>query len=243
MKKIFISINTVIFMLCVIVIFPCRLSLAEDKIERHLQKMYYPGDDPSERDIDTNDTQDSKERTTGMVPCKWVFKTRGDYLDLISVLLNEDKTNIVMYPVLYVKKLDQGYLYAKWACSLPERGHLAYSSVKFEEWDKCLNSCKGESVNGVSLERSKKGTIECDCFLSKDVLLKNIIDDNPLTELYFCRKIFSSEKEWKKIEKEYIKPNETLTWQELRELKEKIIMHKLNEIINNGELDEICEKK
>jgi hypothetical protein len=103
----------------------------------------------------------NRKPTGGTMPCDWVFKTRNDYSDKVSVLLNREGTQITGHPLLGpMTKLDKGYYTAPHGCVNYGEGQVAFTSV---EW------------NGTE-----------PAFI--DILMNQIIDRYPFTELYYCEK-------------------------------------------------------
>ncbi|MFK5857473.1 MAG: hypothetical protein QM503_15190 [Bacteroidota bacterium] len=101
-------------------------------------------------------------------PTTFIYKTVGDYINLVPITLSDDKTKILSYPhpkdVYYKGKLavptqlEDGYL-------LDNRGisaNVAFLNITYEEYSK--------------LDKAP----------STDELFEMIVDKNPLTDLYNC---------------------------------------------------------
>jgi len=110
-----------------------------------------------------------------------IYKTKADYSDNVPVILNADKSKIVSYPSpsdLFVNnklvkpvKLNDGY----W---LDRRGinrNVAFTSHTYSDYAK----------------REKAPSIS--------ELMKSIIDDDPLLELYNCKKHLKVSEDIKKV--------------------------------------------
>jgi len=101
-------------------------------------------------------------------PPTYIYKTKGDYNNLVPVILSDDKSKITSYPhpkdLFYKGKLatpvqlEEGYL-------LDNRGisaNVAFIDITYEDYSKLNNAP------------------------SVDDLFEMIIEMNPLTELYNC---------------------------------------------------------
>lgn len=129
-------------------------------------------------------------------PVVYVYKTKNDYSNLVPVIMDESRTRIVSYPapsdvktggkLALPTRLKDGYL-------LDNRGigpNVAFLSYTYEEYSKMKSAP------------------------SMDVLMENIIDKYPLTELRSC----GHRSDYRNIEEE------------------------LNEIIGKGELDKVSKR-
>lgn len=109
--------------------------------------------------------------STEALPSVIVYKTTGDYYQLVPITLNENKDKVLSYPGpsdLYTNgklalpvKLDKGYL-------LDQRGlsaNTAFTTFSYEEYS--------QMESAPSLEE----------------LFKSIVDSNPFEEIYNCGKI------------------------------------------------------
>lgn len=126
-------------------------------------------------------------------PVVYIYKTKNDYSNLVPVIMDESHTRIVSYPApsdvmtggkpTLPTRLQDGYL-------LDNRGigpNVAFLSYTYEEYSKMKSAP------------------------SMNVLMENIIDRYPLTELRSC----GHRSDYRNIEEE------------------------LNEIIRKGELDQV----
>jgi len=175
-----------------------------------------------------------------LAPCQWVFKTNGDYSNLVSVLLTQDKTEIAVYPFFSgIEKLDQGYYLSVSGCAYDEGifegTNIAFTSITMDQWNQAQEDCYQQMAEKhTQLKIQKCGSLDFDmfeeCLISENEeidmepecsitappigveiptvcsynytsdeldssceptysaidLLNNIVDDDPLTELYFC---------------------------------------------------------
>jgi hypothetical protein len=116
-------------------------------------------------------------------PSALVYKTRGNYNNLVPVILSDDKTTILSYPhpkdlingkqLMLPFELEDNYL-------LDNRGinkNVAFLKMTYEEYDKLENPLEISS------------------------LFKLIIDNDPLVELCNCGKKNSFKNEVKQINK------------------------------------------
>lgn len=118
----------------------------------------------------TNNVQAQTPPKGGMIagPPTLIYKTRNNYNDKVPVLLSEDKKDIVSYPdprdlkiadrFTYPTLLSQGYL-------LDNRGinkNVAFLKLSYEEY--------------VALPAKP----------DRAALMNMILDNDPLTALYFC---------------------------------------------------------
>ena len=134
-------------------------------------------------------------------PCTYVFKTKDDYSNQVGIIYDKNRNLIVRFPVLKcMKKLEQGYYAVVDGCS-PFFDGVAVTSVTWDEVDACYKNCtapyrKFDSCRGID----------------PNVLLQNIVDYEPFTELYSCTDLGTYNVE------------------------------ELNSIIRNGELNTKCKK-
>ena len=123
----------------------------------------------TQKKVDSMDSQKeiiTIDYSTG--PTIFIYKTKGDYNNLVPIILSDDKTKITSFPhpkdVYYKgklalpKQLEDGYL-------LDNRGisaNVAFLSITYDKYSK--------------LEKAP----------AVDELFNMIIDNNPLVELYDC---------------------------------------------------------
>ncbi len=121
---------------------------------------------PEEEEITT-----PSEVEEQMSPCSWVFKTRGDYYNLVYGFVYDDRSKFATLPSANLKvrsdKLNNGYFAISRGCSpdylkypYANPYNFVFCNMTYEEWAKF-----------------KMG--------GNDFLIPLIID-NPFEELYFC---------------------------------------------------------
>ncbi len=100
-----------------------------------------------------------------------IYKTNADFYNNVPVMLNDAKTDIVSYPDI----VDVFY-----------NGRLAYPT-RLE--DGYLLDNRGVSKNTAFLKYTYEEYSKLAATPTKEELLKMIVNKNPLTELYNCKKI------------------------------------------------------
>lgn len=118
----------------------------------------------------TSQTTESSKMNKVTGPSVLIYKTRADYQQYVPVILSPDKKSLVSYPA-------PGDVFFN--------GDLAYP---VQLVDGFLLDRRGISENCAFLkwtyyEYSRLGSTP-----SKEEIMKMILDDNPLTELYSCGK-------------------------------------------------------
>ena len=100
-----------------------------------------------------------------------IYKTNGDFYKNVPIIMNDNKTDIISYP-------DIKDVYYK--------GQLAYPTKLANGY---LLDNRGISKNVVFLKYTYEEYSNLKETPDKETLLKNIIEKNPLTELYSCDRI------------------------------------------------------
>ncbi|MCK4662923.1 MAG: hypothetical protein KAT68_08665 [Bacteroidales bacterium] len=136
-------------------------------------------------------------------PGRKIYKTRGDYNNLIFIRLSKDKKMVVQYPgpsgVYYINKDGDTILFT------PTILHQDF-----------LLDNKGISVNSVFIDITYEEFSKRESSLSQEEMLNMIVDDDPIIELYKTRKS--------------------------AELLPELTVDKINELIDNDELDKYFEQ-
>lgn len=102
-------------------------------------------------------------------PYIMVYKTKNDYYNLVPILLSEDKKEIISYPDPKDLKAESSFLLP----TLLKGGYLLDN--------------KGISKNVAFLKYTYQEYSKLEYPPTLNVLYDNIIDKNPLLELYNCR--------------------------------------------------------
>ncbi|HOF16632.1 MAG TPA: hypothetical protein PLF32_07700 [Bacteroidales bacterium] len=119
---------------------------------------------------DTTATQIAPKPFVAALPHVVIYKTTKDYRQNVPVILSEDKTQIVSYP-------HPSDLYYNGKLALPETLHNGY-----------LLDNRGIGKNVAFLKYTYKEYSKFTDVPTLDELFKNIIDNDPLTELWDCGK-------------------------------------------------------
>ena len=120
--------------------------------------------------LSCNATKMSSESTEAL-PSAIVYKTTGDYYQLVPITLNESKDKVASYPApsdLFTNgklalpvRLDNGYLFDRRGIN----ANTAFTSYTYEEYSRMKSA--------PSIEK----------------LFNSIADSNPFEEIYMCGKI------------------------------------------------------
>lgn len=109
--------------------------------------------------------------TMQLAPCNWVFKTKGNYSNLISVVLNEAKNGLSGYPGFEkMKSLNGGYYTVRWGCFDKESAtryseRIAYTSITWDQWNFNEEDCSKQMLDKTNQLRVKKcGSLNFDVF-------------------------------------------------------------------------------
>lgn len=97
-----------------------------------------------------------------------IYKTKADYFYNVSVILSEDKSEIISYP----GRKDIFY-----------KGELAYPTKLNENF---LLDNRGIDENTAFLKYTYEQYSNLDKTPTIDVLFANILDNDPITEMYYC---------------------------------------------------------
>lgn len=112
-----------------------------------------------------------------------IYKTKADYNNLVPVMLNNDKTQIVSYPA---------------PSDVYHNGELA---VPIELLNGYLLDNRGISKNVAFTSYTYSEYSKLDSIPSVSELFERIVDNDPLRELYDCRSQIKIKSDIDKIEK------------------------------------------
>ena len=104
----------------------------------------------------------------GVTPQVLIYKTKGDYKNLVPIILNEEKTRIMAYPDPKDLKTGSGL-------SLPVSLHKGY-----------LMDRRGIDRQSAFIKMTYKKYSQLKKTPDPDELFAQIVDNNPLTEMYNC---------------------------------------------------------
>lgn len=104
----------------------------------------------------------------GVTPQVLVYKTKGDYKTLVPIILNEEKTKIMAYP-------DPKDLITGSGLSLPVSLHKGY-----------LMDRRGIDRQSAFIKMTYKRYSQLKKTPTPDELFAQIVDNDPLTEMYNC---------------------------------------------------------
>ncbi len=118
-------------------------------------------------------TQSEPQVSTGIAstgPDALIYKTRADYYQKVPVIMNAEKTDIVSYPA---------------PGDLRYRGKPALPVILAEGY---LLDRRGISENVAFLDITYEDYMALEKTPQKEELLQNILDKDPLSEMYNCGK-------------------------------------------------------
>lgn len=196
--------------------------------------------------------------------CSWVFKTKGNYSDLVSVLVNQNRTMVTAYPFFGpLNKLDSNYYSSIWACAYSDNMGIAFTSITWGEWDQSQNACSQQIIDKeIQVRIQKCGSLNFDMFeecrdypsptghicvetvsspnVSNPTICSYNVTPDDISWNTTCEPTLSSE--------DFL--NRIIDYKPLTELYlcnissgQLNTTNQLNTMIDNGELSTLCEKK
>ncbi len=105
-------------------------------------------------------------KTSGNAPCSWVYKTRDDYSDYLGGGVNLKQNIVATVPGFSkgMKALDKGYYTSVYGCTKDYVEGSVFFDVTTDEWNSGWTDTHDTSD-----------------------LIHHVMDDDPFTELYFCK--------------------------------------------------------
>lgn len=194
--------------------------------------------------------------------CSWVFKTRGNYSDLVPVRLFrfQNETRVAEYPIFggRIKKLHQGYYIGRHGCYPKEMiENVVFTSITWDEWRQSQEDCIQQMKKKKDQLRIQKcGSLDFDIFEECNTftvpgkrICKETVPPKNVTNPTKCTyDITLEESKWVNSCEPLISAddflNNIIDYDPFTELYLCRIgdIDTLNSIIDNGELDIKCKK-
>lgn len=190
--------------------------------------------------------------------CNWVFKTKADYSNLVSVLVNQDKTQVTAYPFFgAIKKLNEDYYFSIYGCSYSDKMGVAFTSITQDEWNQSQHACDQQmNDRDIQVRIQKCGSLDFDIYevcrtdpnSTERVCVETVPSMNVSSPTKCTYDITPADANWNASceptlsSKDFL--NHVISYRPFTELYLcNMSSDQLNSTIDNGELSTKCEKK